>query len=254
MAVSWCRVYSIQYYCKKFTWLQCPDDAVALMRAQTVWFADMDASVTRIGKMYDSVAREYAETFSREHEKKPKDRDMLREFARKIGNRGPVWDIGCGPGHTAAYLRALGVAISGLDLSEGILEEARTSHPDLRFQKGNILDLEFENDSMAGAVAFYAIVHFTPEQVGRAFHEVFRVLRPGGEFLVAYHIGEETIHLTEFLGKRIDIDIMFFNTKFISGSLRDSGFERIETTEREPYPDVEYQSRRAYVFARKPAA
>jgi hypothetical protein len=32
----------------------------------------------------------------------------------------------------------------------------------------------------------------------------------------------------------------------------DCGFERIEIIERNPYPEVEYQSRRAYVFARKP--
>lgn len=44
---------------------------------------------------------------------------------------------------------------------------------------------------------------------------------------------------------------MLFDTASISRILRKSGFERIETIEREPYPDVEYQSRRAYVFATK---
>jgi SAM-dependent methyltransferase len=137
-------------------------------------------------------------------------------------------------------------------LSEKILEEARTIHPEIRFRKGNILELEFETDSIAGVVAFYAIVHFTEEQVGIAFREVFRALEPGGIFLFTYHIGEETIHLDEFLGKKIDIDFMFFNTDSISSCLRESGFEKIETIEREPYPGVEYRSRRAYVFAIKP--
>jgi hypothetical protein len=56
----------------------------------------------------------------------------------------------------------------------------------------------------------------------------------------------------EFLGKRIDIDFMFFTTDFIFSCLKDSGFEKIEISEREPYPGVEYESRRAYVFAIKP--
>ena len=40
---------------------------------------------------------------------------------------------------------------------------------------------------------------------------------------------------------------------FIGDCLTDIGFEKIEVIEREPYPGVEYQSRRAYVFAVKPA-
>jgi SAM-dependent methyltransferase len=85
-----------------------------------------------------------------------------------------------------------------------------------------------------------------------ALREVFRVLQPGGIFLFTYHIGDETIHLDEFLGKKIDIDFIFFRTDFIIRCLKDSGFGKIEVIEREPYPGVEYQSKRAYVFARKP--
>lgn len=212
----------------------------------------MGQNLTRIENLYDTVAKEYAETFSGEHEKKPKDQEILRRFSQEIGDRRPVWDFGCGPGQTTRYLKDLGLEISGLDLSERILEQARTIHPGIHFRKGNILALEFENDSIAGIVAFYAIVHFTEEQVCMAFHEVFRVLQPGGLFLFTYHIGDETLHIGEFLGKKVDIDFMFFTTDFIFGCLKDSGFEKIEMIERGPYPGVEYESRRAYVFAVKP--
>jgi len=212
----------------------------------------MGEDVNKVENLYDTVAKEYAETFSGEHEKKPKDREILHRFSQEIGDRQPVWDFGCGPGQTSKYLKNLGIEISGLDLSEKILEQARTIHPEIHFRKGNILDLEFDNDSIAGVVAFYAIVHFTEEQAGKAFREVFRVLQPGGIFLFTFHNGEETIHIDEFLGKKVDIDLMFFTTDFIFNLLKDSGFEKIEMIEREPYPGVEYESRRAYVFAIKP--
>jgi len=60
------------------------------------------------------------------------------------------------------------------------------------------------------------------------------------------------MHVDEFLGKKVDIDFMFFTSDFILGCLKDSGFEKIEISEREPYAGVEYESRRAYVFANKP--
>jgi ubiquinone/menaquinone biosynthesis C-methylase UbiE len=212
----------------------------------------MGQDLSKIDNQYDEIAKEYAEVFSGEHEKKPKDQEMLRRFSQEIGNKRPVWDFGCGPGQTTKYLKNLGIEISGLDLSEKLLGQARTIHPEICFRKGNILELEFENDSIAGVVAFYAIVHFTEEQVGMAFREVFRVLQPGGVFLFTYHIGEGTIHLDGFLGKKVDIDFMFFTTGFILGCLKDCGFEKMEVIEREPYPWVEYESRRAYVFATKP--
>jgi len=209
-------------------------------------------SLNKVESLYDTVAKEYAETFSGEHEKKPKDQEILYRFSQEIGDRRPVWDFGCGPGQTTNYLKNLGVEISGLDLSGKVLDQARTIHPGIHFKKGNVLKLEFGNDSIAGVVAFYAIVHFTEEQVGIAFRQVFRVLQPGGIFLFTYHVGEETIHLSEFLGKQVDIDFMFFTTDFIFRCLKSSGFEKIEIIEREPYPGVEYESRRAYVFATKP--
>ena len=211
----------------------------------------MGQELKKIERMYDIVAKEYAETFIGEHEKKPKDQEILHRFSQEIGDRRPVWDFGCGPGQTTKYLKDLGMEISGLDLSGKILEQAKQIHPEIHFRKGNILNLEFDDNSIAGVVAFYAIVHFTEEQVESAFREIFRVLQPGGIFLLTYHVGEETIHLDEFLGKEIDIEFMYFTSDFIFRCLKNTGFEKIEIIEREPYPGVEYESRRAYGFAKK---
>ena len=78
----------------------------------------MGQDVNKIERMYDAVAKEYAESFSDEHEKKPQDQEILRRFSREMDGRGPVWDLGCGPGQTSKHLTDLGVKISGLDLSE----------------------------------------------------------------------------------------------------------------------------------------
>ena len=104
----------------------------------------MEQSLNKIENLYDSIAKGYAETFSGEHEKKPKDQEILRRFSQEIGDRRPVWDFGPGPGQTTKYLTNSWLEVSGLDLSEKILEQARTLHPAIHFQKGNILELERE--------------------------------------------------------------------------------------------------------------
>ena len=220
----------------------------------TVRVVQMKKVLRKIAQAYDTIAQEYANAFTDEHAKKPKDQEILQRFANKIGDKKPVWDLGCGPGQTTKYLNDLGIAISGLDLSAKILDQAKALYPKIHFRQGNLLDLEFKNDSIAGIVAFYATVHFTEAHVGRAFCEIFRVLQPGGLFLSAYHLGKEPIHIDTFLGKKVDLPFVPLTTDFIFRCLTDQGFEKIEAIEREPYPDVEYESRRAYVFAVKPTS
>ena len=116
--------------------------------------------MNNVSQMYDTVAEEWAAAFSGEHEKKPMDQETLHRFRREIGGRRPVWDFGCGPGNTTEYLRNLGIEASGLDLSEGILEQARMIHPEIHFRRGNILDLEFESDSVAGVRATNGLTRF----------------------------------------------------------------------------------------------
>jgi hypothetical protein len=52
----------------------------------------------------------------------------------------------------------------------------------------------------------------------------------------------------------VNVDFFFFPIEEMTGHLRCAGFEIEEIVEREPYPDVEHQSRRAYIFARRPAS
>ncbi len=205
-----------------------------------------------IEHFYDAVASEHAERFNGEHEKKPQDQVILKRFAQAIGDRRPVWDLGCGPGQTTRYLNDLGIEACGLDLAARLPAEARALPPGIHFQQGNLLPSDFEDRTLAGAVAFYAIAHFTSDQVRRAFAEVFRVLRPGGILLLTYHIGNDTAHVEAFLGKRVAIDFMFFPAAFVRNSLETCGFRIIEIIARAPYPGVEYQSRRGYVWAQRP--
>ena len=65
--------------------------------------------------------------------------------------------------------------------------------------------------------------------------------------------GEYAKHLfDELWGQGVSLDFHFFRVGDMEGLLREAGFEVEHVVERGPYgEDVEAQSRRAYVFARK---
>jgi SAM-dependent methyltransferase len=115
-----------------------------------------------------------------------------------------------------------------------------------------MLSLRLPDATLAGVIAFYAIVHFSPAQLRRAFAEMHRVLQPAGRLLLAFHIGDGPIHVDEFLGQRVSLDFVLFPPSLIRDELVRAGFTAVETTERDPYPEIEYPSRRASVFASRP--
>jgi SAM-dependent methyltransferase len=107
-------------------------------------------------------------------------------------------DVCCGTGAGIGVLRELCTGpVTGVDLSQGMLDQARLAHPDARFLRADALDLPFGRDGGGDgteptdrfdlAVSFGAFGHFLPRERPRLFAEVYRALRPGGLF--AFPIG-----------------------------------------------------------------
>lgn len=201
---------------------------------------------------YDRVAVEYSKRIYDELSHKPFDRELLDRFADRVRAGGVVCDVGCGPGHVARYLLGCGLHVCGLDLSTRMVEIARTLNPGIDFRQGNLLSMSVADDTWAGITAFYSIIHVPRIELSAAFREMQRVLRPGGWLLVAFHVGTDSVHLDEWWGHPVSLDAIFFKTEEILRFLKQAGFEEGEAVERDPYPAIEYQSRRGYIFARKP--
>lgn len=209
---------------------------------------------------YDRVADEYAHHIFSELKHKPLDRELLTRFAAAVKGNGEICDMGCGPGHIARYLRDADGAdgsdhldVFGLDLSPGMLQEARRLNPDITFRQGNMLALDLPDASLAGIAAFYAVVNLPRETLPQVFQEMARVLQPGGLLLLGFHIGDETLHRDDWWKRPINMDFHFLQPLSVQRDLEAAGLAVEEIIEREPYaPGVEHQCRRAYIFARKP--
>jgi SAM-dependent methyltransferase len=199
---------------------------------------------------YDSVAAAYVEHLFSELDQKPLDRHLLNRFAEEVRERGTVGDLGCGPGHVARYLHEQGVRTLGIDLSPEMIRRATQLSPGLELRVGDMLDLDLPDASLAGIVAFYSVIHFEPPELLLALREFRRVLMSNGVLLLAFHIGDDTLHLDELWGEAVSLDFRFLQPRTVVEALQSAGFIITEFAEREPYEGAEYPSRRCYLFAR----
>jgi len=213
---------------------------------------------------YDAVAGSYAEAMSDELRHKPLDRALLTVFAEQVagteqvagagrGGAGRVWDVGCGPGQVTAFLTGLGVNAAGLDLSDAMIAQARKRHPGLAFSTGSMTALPAADGSRSGLVSFYSLIHMIDDADLRlALAEFRRVLADDGLLLVAVHTGQEIRHSTEWFGAEVDISFRFFDPDWLSAELEQAGFAIESLTRRQPYPQAEVPTQRAYFLARAP--
>lgn len=212
----------------------------------------VDDDVHSIRDSYDRIAEEYARRIFDELQHKPFDRQVLDRFAARIPQNGQVCDMGCGPGHVARYLHDAGVSIWGLDLSPAMVNQARKLNPGMLFREGNMMALDLADASLSAITAFYAIVNIAKASLPLVFSEMARVLQPGGLLLLAFHMGNDIIREEELWGFPIAMDFLLFQPSEIASLLQEAGFVVEEILERDPYPDVEYPSHRAYIVALSP--
>lgn len=199
---------------------------------------------------YDTVAVSYAELVP-PISADPVDRSLFTAFAdlvRETGG-GPVVEIGCGTGRVTAHLSGLGLDASGIDLSPGMLAVARQRHPGLRFTEGSMLAVDLPAESQAAVVAWYSIIHLTPDELPTAVAEFHRVLRPDGLLQVAFHVGDECLHRTEGYGHEgISLDVHRLPVERVATLLTEAGF-RIEL---ELVRDPAARVPQARILARRP--
>jgi SAM-dependent methyltransferase len=156
-----------------------------------------------VRQSYDTVAADYVTRVKTPAELDPLSRAMLAAFAELVqaAGRGPVADLGCGPGQVTAYLAALGLPAFGIDLSPKMIELARQAYPDLRFAVGSMTALDLRDDELGGILAYFSTYHTPPQWLPVVFAEFHRTLAPGGYLMLGGWVGDdEHLHPTRAYG------------------------------------------------------
>ncbi|WP_193083614.1 class I SAM-dependent methyltransferase [Brevibacterium aurantiacum] len=203
---------------------------------------------------YDAIAGLYTEWIADELTAKPHDRAVLGAFSELVLATGEtkVLEVGCGPGRITAFLAALGLSPTGLDLSPAMIAIAQSHYPNMEFAAGSMTSLPYVDDSFSGLVAWYSIIHVRDDDLTTVFAEAARVLRPGGLLQLAFQLGDRIDHQSEAAGHDVDLDFHRRSIDSVLVALEVHGFTPVTRLEREPdrsgrYPEA---TRQGYLLVR----
>jgi ubiquinone/menaquinone biosynthesis C-methylase UbiE len=202
---------------------------------------DSNAEAASTRAAYDDVAELYTEFVKDKLAVMPFDRAMLGVFAELVGvkDSGVVADIGCGPGRITEHLTSLGIDAFGVDLSPEMIRIARQTYPKLRFDEGSMDNLALDDDSLAGIVAWYSIIHLPPERVPEVLTEFHRVLAPEGHALLGF-FATDASDVVEAFDHKV-IRAYRWSPRRLTELLRTAGFVTIAQLLREPEPGERFQ-------------
>jgi SAM-dependent methyltransferase len=214
---------------------------------------DLPGRDARVRATYDSVAASYAEHVAGELEDKPLDTWLLGRVPA-LADGGPVADVGCGPGHVSRFLSDAGADVTGFDLSPAMVTLAAERNPGLRFEVANLWHLPAPSSAPGWAVvlAWYSLVHLAGSELETAVRALAQSLRPGGLLTLATHLGDEVRHRDDWWGHEVDIDFVLHDEHQVLAAVAAAGLVDVEWYVRGPYPGVEVETERLYVYATKP--
>lgn len=197
------------------------------------------ASTDQVREFYEESADSYSEMMDKEI-----DLLMYAEALSGLAERitdldGPVLDSSCGSGHMLERLEdryASGRQLVGVDLCPRMAAIAQKRLGNAAtVTEGDMRDLcHVSDDSCAAVLSFFALHHVDLEGMRTCFVAWYRVLRPGGQLLVATWEGEGPIDY----GGYMDIVAMRYRKQDVAKAARAAGF-RIDKCSVEPVEGME---------------
>jgi uncharacterized protein YceH (UPF0502 family) len=209
----------------------------------------------RVRSSYDAVATAYAEHLADELVGQQPFECWLLDRIAAHADGGPVVEVGSGPGHVTAYLAEAGADASGIDLSPGMVAEARRRFPDGDYQVGDLRQLMRPTSASgwSAVLAWYSLIHLAGSELPDALAVLTRPLAPGGWLVVALHTGSEVRHHDEWFDAAVDLDFVLHEPADVVALVEAAGLTDLEWYHRGPVTARGETTQRLYVVGRKPA-
>jgi len=111
---------------------------------------------------YDGCASDYAPARGQD------DSDQLAPLLSVLPNQSQVLDLGCGAGIPIAQTLAKRHRVTGVDVSQKMLDMAKVAVPDGRFICSDISDVRFADASFDAVLAIFVLFHLPRRMISLA--------------------------------------------------------------------------------------
>lgn len=219
---------------------------------ESVLAAGPEARDAKVRSAYGALAESYAAELSDELGDLPFESWLLRRVVDLAGG-APVIEVGAGPGHVAAFLADAGADATGMDVAPEMVEEARSRHPDVTYEVGDLRRLMRPTtcDGWGAVLAWYSLIHLAASELPGALDALIRPLRPGGWLVLAIHAGDEVLTSSSWFGHAIDLDFVLHEPAGIVSLVTAAGLTDLEWYHRGPFTNRGETTERFYLLARK---
>lgn len=144
------------------------------------WQTQLGASERQQQEHYDHIAADYEAHYSDEWSIEYRRKFIYEPMLEGLNLSGMnVLDAMCGSGQTTEYLLARGATVTGLDISNQVVETFRARWSEAKVVNRSLLDSGLPENAFDCVVIIGGLHHIHPN-VKQAVRELHRVLKPGG--------------------------------------------------------------------------
>jgi len=130
-----------------------------------------------------------AAAFAKDWHEQPAPTDLHATVTRFFIKGGGTADIGCGSGREVAWLNANGFPAEGFDASEGLLAQARSRHPNLKFARAELPELQgIAADTFDNVLCETVIMHLDRAQIAPSVRRMLDIAKPGGILYLSWRV------------------------------------------------------------------
>lgn len=195
---------------------------------------------------YDKTVEQYAKNTDALH---PAEEGA--KFLSFLNKGASILDIGCGPGRDAKIFSEKGFNTTGIDLSERMIETAKTMVKNASFKVMDLMNLEFPDNSFDAVWASAVYLHIQKKEIVPALKEAYRVLKNGGILCTSVKEGEgEILKVDERYGD-VRKFWSFYSKQEIEEAFGKAGFEILDSFIEKP-DNAYYTNAVVRTICRKP--
>ncbi len=148
----------------------------------------METAVEENVKKAIATYNKYAKLYADRHADKVL-QFQLNDFISKLPGK-KILDVGCGSGRDVQYFMEEGLDVIGIDISEGMLSEAKSRCPDCKFEKMDILSISYPENTFDGVWVMASLSDIPKANVIKALEGMNKVLKGDGVIYIAVKEGD----------------------------------------------------------------